>query len=362
MKKKIVSVLGTRPEIIKFSPLFPLLDEAFDHKIIHTGQHYDNQMSDIFFTEMQLRPPDHTLQIGSLPPAVGIGKMLEGLQPIFDSMKPDMVLVQGDTNTSLAGALAAAKMNIAIGHVEAGCRSFNWSAPEEKNRVMIDHVSDLMFAPDAGSMKNLMKEGLSKKKCFIVGNTGLDAALRTQGLATDSILKKYNLKPKEFVLATIHRAENTDNKKVLAGLIHALNEISEYLPVVFPVHPRTEKLARDYGIEFSPKLKRIELVGNIDFVSLLKNSLFVASDSGGIQEEAAVINVPCLILRTETEWIRLVKARKNFLVGTEPKKIIAFSKKLIKDKNLQKQIAKRKVPLQFGAAKKIVALLKKHIR
>lgn len=362
MKPTIVSVFGTRPEIVKLSPLLPLFDKHFRHIVVHTGQHYDHQMDKVFFSELQLRAPDYELAVGSQPAAQQVGEMLIALQPILDGEKPRMVMVQGDTNSSLAGAMAAAKLNIEVGHIEAGCRSNNWQAPEEKNRILIDHMSDLLFAPDKAASRNAIGEGIKKKKITIVGNTGLDAALRTRFLVSSEPLKKYGVSDREFVLASIHRAENTDNKSTFSGLVQALNKIAELRPVVFPIHPRTKKLLEKYNLKLSKKVQAVDPIGHIEFCSLLKSCIFVASDSGGVQEEAAVMNVPCLVLRNETEWMRLVDAKKNFLIGTHPEKIVRFARELIESPKLLKKIATRKAPLEFGASEKIVRVLKRHFQ
>lgn len=362
MKFKVLSVLGTRPEIIKLSPLLPLLDQYFEHKIVHTGQHYSQKMDAIFFSELQLRGPDYFLNVGSLPAAAQVGVMMEKIDPILQDFKPDVVVVQGDTNSSLAGGLSAAKYNIQLAHIEAGCRSFNWFAPEEKNRVIIDRISDYMFTPDSTSTNHLLNERYPESKIFEVGNTGLDAAKRVKELIDKQYLAKYQLSSKEFVLVTLHRAENTDKKDVLSGLVNALNQVAEKITVLFPIHPRTQKMVNEFGLSLSPKIKVIEPTGSLEFSSLLHECLFVMSDSGGIQEEAAVMNVPCLILRTETEWVRLVEAGKNFLVGSETEVVVSLAQKLIDTPSELERVAEKEAPLAFGSSEKICKILQEKLQ
>jgi UDP-N-acetylglucosamine 2-epimerase (non-hydrolysing) len=357
MKFKVLSVLGTRPEIIKFSPLLPLFDQCFEHKIVHTGQHYSQNLDAIFFAELRLRSPDYFLNVGSLPAAAQVGVMMEKIDPILQEFKPDVVVVQGDTNSALAGGLSAAKHNIQVAHVEAGCRSFNWLAPEEKNRVIIDRISDYMFTPDSTATKHLLNESYSPSKIFEAGNTGLDAAKRVKGLIDKGCLEKYGLASKKFVLVTLHRAENTDKRDILSSLVEALNQVAEKVTIVFPIHPRTQKSVNEFGLSLNPKVKVIEPTGSVEFSSLLHECLFVMSDSGGIQEESAVMNVPCLILRTETEWTRLVEAGKNFLVGTETENIVAIARRFIDVPSELEKVAQKEAPLSFGSSEKICEVL-----
>lgn len=356
--KSIATVLGTRPEIVKFSPLLPLFDREFKHTLIHTGQHYDENMDRVFFKELRLKSPKHFLNVGSGPQGAQTARMLERIEPILQKSKPDGVAVLGDTNSTLAGALVAAKLNIPVIHIEAGCRSFNWNMPEEKNRVMVDHISTLLFAPDKEAVSHLQKEGVSKSKIFEVGNTGLDATKRTIQIASDSRLRKFNASPGSYVMATIHRAENTDNQERLHGLIQALNDISELVPVLFPVHPRTVNVLKKHKLKLAPGVRQLPPIGNLDFIALLKNGLFILSDSGGVQEEAAVVNRPCLILREDTEWKRLVTSGKNFLVGIKHQNIVKVAKALIRSEKLRDQIRARKAPLNFGATQRVLKVLK----
>jgi UDP-N-acetylglucosamine 2-epimerase (non-hydrolysing) len=357
--KTIVSVLGTRPEIVKFSPLLPRLDRAFRHILVHTGQHYDENMDRVFFRELRLKQPRFQLAVGSAGQGEQTGRMLERLEPILMKTRPDLVLVLGDTNSTLAGGIVAAKLNIPIGHIEAGCRSFNRRMPEEKNRVLVDHISTILFAPDRPALANLRREGIRGAGVHLVGNTGLDAVRRTMELAEIGRLKKFGVKPDGYALATLHRAENTDDMARFAGLIQALNEIGRRCPVLFPVHPRTLAVMKSHKIQLEAGVRPLPPLGNVDFIALLKNGLFVLSDSGGIQEEAAVVNRPCLILREDTEWTRLVKAGKNFLVGIRVGEIVKVARRLIESEEFRRTVARRKAPLQFGASRRILRILSK---
>ena len=357
--KTILTVLGTRPEIIKYSPLLPMLDRQFNHVLVHTGQHYDENMDRIFFRELGLGAPRFFLNVGSACQGLQTARMLERLEPILLKSRPHMVTVLGDTNSTLAGALVAAKLNIPVVHVEAGCRSFNRSMPEEKNRILVDHVSEVLFAPDKPALANLVREGIPSSKIHLVGNTGLDATRRIMNLAGRERLARFGVKPESYALATMHRAENTDDLHRFIGLLQAMNQVAQGIPVLFPVHPRTLVILKQHRFHFSAGVQAMRPLGNPDFIALLRYSLFVMSDSGGIQEEAAVVNRPCLILREDTEWVRLVKAGKNFLVGTQPENIVRMAKRLMISDEFRRKIRQRRAPLQFGASKRIINILSK---
>src|SRR3989344_5647490 len=309
---KIATILGTRPEIIKLSPLIPLLEKQFTHILIHTGQHYDYEMDKVFFEELKLKEPNYKLNVGSHPQGKQTGIMLEKIESVLLKEKPDLVIVQGDTNTTLAGALAASKLGIKILHVESGCRSFNREMPEEINRVLTDAISSYLIAPDEQAVENLKKENVHGK-IINLGSTAFDAALRIKIFVDSTPMKE------EYVLLTLHRAENTTPEQ-LRSILGSLNELAKEIPIIFPIHPRTQKIVTDHNINIS-NIKSIPPTSYLKFISLLAHSKFCVTDSGGIQEEALVFNIPCLIPRNETEWMRLVDAGKNFLIGTEPKKI-----------------------------------------
>ena len=355
---KIVTILGTRPEIIKLSPLIPLLDRAFSHRLIHTGQHYSAEMDAVFFKELDLRKPDFNLNVGSGTQAEQTAKMIVEIESILAAEKPHIVLVQGDTNTTLSGALAAAKLGIRIAHVEAGCRSFDKSMPEEINRIVTDHCSALLFAPDRVAYKNLVAEGISEEKIHLAGSTVADACMRSMKLAGKSeIMKTLRLEKGNFILVTVHRAGNTDDIEKLRGIVSALAEISEKTEIVFPVHPRTKKALEENNIELSKNIKAINPAGYLDFLNLLSNARFAMTDSGGIQEEAALLNTPCLILRNETEWSRLVEEGKNMLVGDKKEGIVKGAMSLLESEDALDRMRTAKASFDFGASKKITETL-----
>ena len=239
---KIITVLGTRPEIIKLSPLIPKLNAEFKHVVIHTGQHYDYTMDGIFFDELRLSSQNYNLHVGSHPPGKQVALMLEKIEEIIIHEKPDAVLVQGDTNSTLAGALAAAKMNIKLIHLEAGCRSFNRTMPEEINRVIADHISDLLITSNAQNKKLLLQEGIPENKIVVAGSTVFDAVERNKSLIPSNLLSQLKLTPKQYLLVTIHRAENTNDPQHLQNIISALNILAQNIKIVFPIHPRTKKI------------------------------------------------------------------------------------------------------------------------
>ena len=332
---KVISILGTRPEITKLSPLLPAFDESFDHKVIHTGQHYDYNMDQVFFEQLALRAPDYNLNVGlaNLSHAQQTAQMMVALEKIIVEERPDWVSVFADTNTPLAGALVACKLNVPLVHLEAGCRSFNKKAPEEINRIICDHCADLLLAPDEVARSNLLREGLNPKAIHVVGSTAIMAARRNAVLAekTATVLTDLQLAPKEFVLLTIHRAENTNDPHILRGLIEAINTIAEIRPIVFPLHPRTRKILEQEGIPVDARVRIIEPADYMKFLTLLKNAQIVMSDSGGIQEEAAALDTPCLIIRNETEWTYLLDLGKNLLIGTRKDDIVRVVSELLAD-------------------------------
>lgn len=350
---KIITILGTRPEIIKLSPLIPLLDREFNHKIIHTGQHYSYNMDMLFFEDLNLRDCDYTLNIGSSSHAQQTGEMMMAIEKVFLKEKPDMVIVQGDTNSSLAGALTASKLHIKVVHVEAGCRSFDKQMPEEINRIMVDHCADLLFAPDEIAYNNLIKEGIPEENIYFVGNTSIDACLRAIKIYNLDKLDKQN-----YALVTIHRQENTSFKN-LKKLISAINKISDKIKIIFPVHLRTQKILDENDIELNENLFLTEPLGYKEFMGLLANSNFIMTDSGGIQEEAAVLNVPCFILRDNTEWTYLVDIGKNMLLGTDEDRIVDFVSDVIHDTEKLDKMREVKAPIMAGAALKVVSIIKK---
>ena len=357
---KIATILGTRPEIIKLSPLIPLLDEGFDHVLIHTGQHYSYNMDKIFFDELNLRDCDYTLNVGSETHAAQTGKMMIEIEKVLLKEKPDIVVVQGDTNSTLAGAITASKLNINVAHVEAGCRSFDKRMPEEINRILVDHCSDILFAPDDNAINNLTTEGIKKDNFHLVGNTSIDACLRVVGLFNLNQLKKLCLKKQDYAVLTVHRQENTEYIK-LKEIIKAMNVISNRTKIVFPVHLRTKKIIETYDIPISDNILLIDPTGYKDFIGLVANSKFVMTDSGGIQEEAGVLDIPCLILRENTEWGYLVDLGKNLLIGTDSKNITnTVNDLLVNDWKLE-EMKNIKAPIQKEASERMVSILKRSL-
>lgn len=355
---KCLVVFGTRPEITKLSPLFEDLYRNFNAKFVHTGQHYSYELDRIFFEDLRLRSPDYILDVGSASHGVQIAGMLFKLDKILKKERPDFVLVQGDTNSTLAGGLIAAKSGIYLAHLEAGCRSFNFDMPEEVNRIIVDSVSNKLLAPDKDAYNNLIKEGIDRNKIHLVGSTSLDACRRNYVFAKKSnIIDMLNLD--KYVLVTVHRAENTDNKKNLTNIIGAINKLSEQIEVVFSVHPRTRKALIENNIKLNDDIKAIEPVGYLDFLALEKNAEFIMTDSGGVQEEGAMLGTPCIILRNETEWVRYVRAGKNVIAGVKKDKILNISKDLLNYPDKLKKLRNARTSFDRNVSKKVILALKK---
>lgn len=317
---KLVTVLGARPQFVKAAALGRALRKrgGFEEILVHTGQHYDPNMSEIFFHELSIEPPKYNLGIGGGSHGAMTGRQLEAIEQVLLDERPDAVLVYGDTNSTLAGALAAAKLHIPVAHVEAGLRSHNRRMPEEINRIVTDHVSTWLFAPTSLAMSNLAHEGVDRARCALVGDVMLDASLafREQAMHSSRILADVGIHAGAFVLATVHRAENTDDAKRLAVIVEALWAVSLRLPVVWPVHPRTRATIAATKSEASvpPGVRLIEPVGYLDMVMLESSAAVIATDSGGVQKEAFFFRVPCVTLRAETEWMELVESAWNRLI------------------------------------------------
>jgi UDP-GlcNAc3NAcA epimerase len=315
---KILTVIGARPQFIKAAVVSRLLRAHADTNeiLVHTGQHYDENMSDVFFAELGIPKPTHQLGIGSGGHGAQTGRMLESLEQVILDEKPDKVLIYGDTNSTLAGALAAAKLHIPIAHVEAGLRSFNRRMPEEVNRVLADHLSAWLFAPTELAVRNLRHEGRPEETIYLVGDVMYDAAIYFGARARTESITQLGLEPKQYVLATVHRAENTDPGPRLWALMDGLSDVATELPVVLPLHPRTRAvLERERVLDkYGRRLRLLDPVGYLDMVSLEKHAAVVATDSGGVQKEAFFHGVPCVTLRDETEWMELVDLGWNHLV------------------------------------------------
>lgn len=318
-------ILGTRPEIIKMSPVVRACEnEGIDYHILHTGQHYSYEMDRIFFEELELPESDHNLDVGSGTQAEQTGRMLSGIESILLREDPNLVLVQGDTNTVLAGALAASKLHIPIGHVEAGLRSYDRTMPEEINRVLADHLSTHLYAPTDDATGNLEKEGITEG-VFVTGNTVVDAAYQNMEIskASRNPFEELGLSEGEYFLVTAHRQENVDSKDRLTGILKGLRSIRDEfdIPVVFPAHPRTQKMLRLFSLA-SNDIDIINPVGYLDFLQLESGARLVLTDSGGVQEETCILGVPCVTLRENTERPETVKVGSNVLVGTDPAKMV----------------------------------------
>ena len=320
---KIVTVIGARPQFIKAAAVSREigLRENIEEVLLHTGQHFDPNMSDVFFEQLEIPKPKYNLEIHNLSHGAMTGKMLEAIEKVLLEERPDYVLVYGDTNSTLAGALAASKLHIPIVHVESGLRSFNLKMPEEVNRIVTDRLSSFLFCPTQTAVDNLTQEGFENFGCSVdlVGDVMLDSSLYFGSkLETKSEEKYY--------LATLHRQENTDDSKKLKNIIEAFNNIHKECKLICPLHPRTRKIIQENNINC--EFEMIDSVGYLEMVKLIKNSQAVLTDSGGLQKEAYFFQKPCLTLREETEWVELVEAGVNFLVGSDSKKIFSTLKEV----------------------------------
>lgn len=326
---KIVTVIGARPQFIKAAVVSRAIanTEGFEEVIVHTGQHFDTNMSDVFFEEMSIPRPQYNLNINGLGHGAMTGQMLEKIEEVLIKEKPDWVLVYGDTNSTIAGALAAKKLHIKVAHVEAGLRSFNIDMPEEVNRILTDRISDVLFCPTTTAVNNLQKEGYDNIDCEVreVGDVMQDAALFYAGKS-----KKPEVGiPSVFALCTVHRAENTDDPERLKNIFLALEEISKDTPVVLPLHPRTKGKLSAMGYDFeNSDICFIDPVGYLEMVWLLSNCKFVLTDSGGLQKEAYFFSKPCITMRDETEWVELVEHGFNTLAGADKDKIVELASKI----------------------------------
>lgn len=368
---KIATILGTRPEIIKMAPIIDEIKENnIDQIIIHTGQHYDQEMSDNFFRDLEIPTPDYNIHVGSGTHGKQTGHMMEGIEEILLKEKPDIVLVQGDTNAVLAGALVCGKLHIAVGHVEAGLRSFDMTMPEEINRRVADICSTMYFIPTENSAINLLSEGFSRKNLIITGNTVVDACFRHLEIAKkrgfeEESLKNLDIDNMENILTlTMHRAENVDVKERVTNIIEALKELSN-MNVIFPIHPRTKSMLEKFGLfDELNNLKHVHIVkpiGYLDFLLLTSKSTLILTDSGGLQEEAITLNVPALTLRYNTERPETVTAGGNILVGSNKKAILENANKILTDKDFADKMKNAINPYGQGdAAKKTVEAIKKY--
>jgi len=358
---KIAIVLGTRPEIIKFSPIIrECIRVSQDFFILHTGQHYSYNMDKIFFEQLELPEAKHNLDMGSGTHAEQTGKMLIGIEKILLKEKPDIVLVEGDTNTVLAGALAAVKLGIKVGHVEAGLRSYDRQMPEEINRILADHCSDLLFAPTLKSEQTLLSEGILESKVFVAGNTIVDAVYQNLRISKKkrNVQAGLDLEKGAYFLATVHRQENVDNEQRFRGILRGLELVQKHtgFPIIYPVHPRARKQLGTFRIR-ARGVKTVMPLDYLNFLRIESEAKLVLTDSGGVQEEACILGVPCVTLRYNTERPETIEVGANILAGADPNEILKKTQLMLNRKNQWKN------PFGDGdAGKKIVQTLTKEIR
>lgn len=329
---KVVTIVGARPQFIKAAAVsreFLKHPGAVEEIIVHTGQHYDPNMSEVFFEELDIPAPKYNLEVAGGSHGSMTGRMLEGIEQILLSERPNWVLIYGDTNSTLAGALAAVKLHIPVAHVEAGLRSFNMRMPEEVNRILSDRVSSLLLCPTESAVENLSREGITRD-VYNVGDVMYDVALyyRDRARKESRILDQLSLEERNFVLATCHRAENTDEPVRLEGIMRSLATIAEELPVVLPLHPRTRKLLQSYKLEhYLESLRVVDPLPFLDMVALEQAAKVILTDSGGVQKEAYFYQVPCITMRDETEWVETVELGWNQLVGASSQAILSAFKR-----------------------------------
>jgi len=375
---KVIHIVGARPNFMKIAPLMEEMSkypQYFDQLLLHTGQHYDDEMSKSFFDDLRLTKPDVYLGVGSGTHSEQTGKIMIEFERVCLQEKPDLVIVVGDVNSTIACAIVAAKLCIPIAHIEAGLRSFDRTMPEEINRVLTDQISDYLFTTCEDANQNLIKEGITENKIFFVGNVMIDTLLSHIEIAKNSnILEKLGLrknnKIKKYAVVTLHRPSNVDNPKILMGILNALNELAKEIPLIFPAHPRTIKQIRNFkhqemvnheenflseGLNNTNRnVLTIPPLGYLDFLCLMSNAAIVLTDSGGIQEETTVLGIPCLTLRNNTERPITVKEGTNIVVGNNPDNIINTALSVLKNQNSRKKIPKY---WDGKAAERIVKIL-----
>ena len=323
---KIVSIVGARPQFIKCAPLSRELRKEHEEVLVHTGQHYDHGMSEVFFEELAIPKPDYNLGIGSGTHGRQTGAMLGAIEDVLLVEEPDIVLVYGDTNSTLAGALAAVKLHIPVAHVEAGLRSNDRRMPEEVNRVLTDHASDILFCPTKTAVANLASEGIARG-VHLVGDVMVDALRENLTFAQErsTAFADLDLSPGAYYLATVHRAGNTDDPVALQAIMVAFSRLE--VPVIFPVHPRTRKKLAEYGIALAANVRIIEPLPSFDMLAVLSGARAILTDSGGVQKEAYILEVPCVTLRENTEWVETLEDGWNVLVGTDADRIVTEAKR-----------------------------------
>lgn len=317
---KILTIVGARPQFIKAAVVSNELSKhtEIDEVILHTGQHYDENMSEIFFTQMNIKKPKYNLNIGGGSHGQNTGRMIEKIEEVINLESPNCVILYGDTDSTLAGAIAASKLKCKVVHIEAGLRSFNRNMPEEINRILSDHASDLLFTPTLNASKQLLTEGISEDKIIYVGDVMYDATISFKEIANN--IKDDITYPKDYILLTLHRAENVDDDEKLQNIISAFNECGK--EVIFPIHPRTSQKIEKLNIQLKSNIKTINPIGYLEMLKLEMNAKLIATDSGGVQKEAYFQQKACIVLREETEWIELVEIGANILTGSDKAKIL----------------------------------------
>lgn len=378
LPRKVMYIVGARPNFMKVAPLMREMSrypQKFDQLLLHTGQHYDDEMSKCFFNDLRLTEPDIYLGVGSGTHSEQTGKIMIEFEKVCFKEKPDLVIVVGDVNSTVACALVATKLCIPVAHVEAGLRSFDRTMPEEINRILTDQISDYLFTTCEDANQNLIKEGIPENKIFFVGNAMIDSLLNHIKIANNSVIPeklglRKNNKIKKYGLVTLHRPSNVDNKKILKGILGALNGLARVIPVIFPAHPRTIKQIKNFKLQemvnyeenFLSKglnntnrsILAIPPLGYLDFLCLISNAAIVLTDSGGIQEETTILGIACLTLRNNTERPITIKEGTNILVGNNPDNIINTALNILKNQN-----SKKKIPKYWDgkAAERIVEIL-----
>lgn len=366
MKKlRIVQVVGTRPNFVKSAPLSKALRENskyFDSILIHTGQHYDHNLSQLFFSDLKMPEPDIYLNVGSGSHAQQTGTIMIELEKVLIRLKPDLVIVFGDVNSTLAAALVASKLCLKLAHVEAGLRSFDNTMPEEINRIVTDRLSDYLFVSEKAGQVNLKNEGVQKEKVFFIGNIMIDSLVNNIETAQKSnILDRLHLEPYKYITSTIHRPSNVDNSRTLQILINCFKDISNHLPVIFPCHPRTRQRIKEFGLlngNDNGQFRIVEPLGYLDFLKLQSKSKLVMTDSGGIQEETTYLGIPCITLRENTELLATVDVGSNTVCGTDPRKITSTVEQLLDGKYKKSGIPKL---WDGNTASRIVEVLKEEL-
>jgi len=334
--KEAFLVCGARPNFMKIAMIFKEMKkfpQTFHPLIVHTGQHYDFKLSDAFFRDLRLPKPDIYLGVGSGGHGEQTGKIMIKFEKAVLGKKPDLIIVVGDVNSTLAASIVASKLAIPLAHIEAGLRSFDRTMPEEINRMVTDRLSDYLFTTEEAGNENLKKEGIDEKKIFLVGDLMVDCLLRNRQVAKKTpIMKKLNLSRDSYCLLTLHRPSNVDKHEILSRIVEALNAISKRIQIIFPIHPRTEKMLKKFGLSFEKEVKVVEPLSYLEFISLEENAKFVITDSGSIQVETSVLGIPCLTVRDNTERPYTIEKGTNTLVGTNKRKIEDDSMKILEEK------------------------------